>query len=61
MPSFEIDLRKLQEQLEKEEVFVVKEQRRHQGFRKHKPLLSSIDWDRITKWVKEQIAKYDPY
>ena len=43
MPSFEIDLHKLQEQLETQEVFVVQECH-HQGFRKLKPLLSSIDW-----------------
>ena len=43
MPSFELDLHKLQVQLEAE-VFVEKEQRHRQGFRKHQPLLSSIDW-----------------
>ena len=61
MPSFELDLHKLQEQLEAEEVFVEKEQRHHQGFRKHQPLLSSIDWKKMRDWVRELVVKYNAY
>lgn len=62
-PSFERDLHKLQEQLEKGEVFVVKEQRHHHGprFRNHKPLFSSIDWKVMINWVKQQVVNYDSY
>lgn len=60
-PSLEKDIVQLQEQLEKEQVFEVKQHREHQGFKKHKPLLSSINWKAMRDWVKEKISDYDAY
>ena len=60
-PSLEKDLVQLQEQLEKELVFEVKQYREHQGFKKHKPLLSSINWKTMKDWVKQKLLDYDVY
>ena len=49
----------LQEQLEKEQVFEIKQYREHQGFKKYKPLLSPVNWKLMKDWVKEKIFDYD--
>lgn len=60
MASFERDLQQLREQLVAEEVFVIKKGWYHQGFSKHKQLLSSFNW-KMTEWAKEQVVNYDTY
>ena len=60
-PSLEKDLVQIQEQLEKEQVFEIKQYREHQGFKKYKPLLSSVNWKLMKDWVKERILDYDVY
>ena len=61
VPSFERDLQRLKEQLVAEEVFIIKEGRHHQRFRKHEQFLSSINWKKMNDWVKQQILNYDTY
>ena len=47
MPSFEKDLQKLKEQLVAQEVFSFKQDRHHKGYRKHKQLMTSINWENV--------------
>ena len=60
-PSYENDFVKLQEQLENEQVFSNKGNHQHHGFKKHKPLMSSLNWKKYSNWVKEQVVNYDAY
>jgi len=58
-PSFEKDLMKLSDELGSAEVFKQKGNRQYQGFKNHKPRMSSVDWKKVSNWVKEQIINYD--
>ena len=60
-PSQDRDVTKMIEQLETEQVFANKENRQHRGLRKHKPLMSSIDWEKMKSWVIEQVNNYNVY
>ena len=57
-PSFEKDLLRITDELESAQVFKQKENRQYQSFKRHKPRMSSVDWEKVTKWAKEQILKY---
>jgi len=61
MPSFEKDLQKLHQQLSAEEIFQISEGRSHQGFRQHKQLMASIDWEKTRDWAKKHALAYDTY
>ena len=59
MPSFNKDLRKIQQQLERDKVFVITNDRHHASFPNHQPLLQTLDWKKVKEWVKEKIINYD--
>lgn len=48
-PSFEKDLRKITDELESAQIFTQKDKRQYQGFKKHKPCLSSVNWKKISE------------
>jgi len=58
-PSFNADLSKIVQQLEKDEVFTIKPQRKYVAFPDHKPLLLDINWENIKEWIKEKIIHLD--
>ena len=60
-PPQDRDVTKMVEQLETEQVFANKGNRQHRGFKKHEPLMSSIDWEKMKDWIKEQVNNYDVY
>ena len=39
----------------------MKQCREHQGFKKYKPLLSSVNWKLLKDWVKKRTLDYDVY
>ena len=60
-PSFEKDLTKITEELELAQIFKQKDNRQYHSFKKHKPRMSSVDWKKVSSWVKEQILNYHAY
>lgn len=59
VPSFSNDLSKIQQQLERDKIFIVTNNRHHASFPTHQPLLQNLDWKKATEWVKEKIINYD--
>ena len=41
-------------ELESVQVFKKKENTQYRGFKKYKPLMSSVDWKKVTKWAKNK-------
>jgi len=59
IPSISKDLLMMQQQLTADEVFKPQENWHHSVYKDHKPLLSSINWRNIHKWIKERIINYN--
>ena len=57
-PSFQKDLSMIEQQLATDSVFKQSQNRHHKTFRHHKPLLQSIKWTNICKWLKGKITNY---
>ena len=53
-PSFEKDLEKILQQLKEESVFAVSSGRTLISYNNH-PLLASLKWKNIAKWVKSKL------
>jgi len=60
-PSFNSDLGKIVQQLEKDEVFIVKPKRQYTAFPNHKPMLLDINWKNIKEWIEEKLVQVDSY
>ena len=60
-PSFQKDLSMIEQQLATDSVFKQSQNRHYKIFRHHKPLLQSIKWTNICKWLKGKITNYNTY
>ena len=58
VPSVKKDLSHISKQLIDSEVFKVLDNRRHNGYLNYKPLFESVNWKKITGWVKEKVSNY---
>ena len=50
--------RKICQQLIDSEVFKVLDNRQHNGYLNYKPLFESVNWKKITDWVKVKVSNY---
>lgn len=60
-PSIQKDLSTIEQQLITDKVFKQIQNRHHKTFPKHKPLLQSIKWTNVCKWLKDKIINYHTY
>ena len=59
-PSFDNDFKKILQQIEDEEVFVVKGNRSLENY-SCQPLLTNLKWNNIRKWIKDKIVNMNVY
>ena len=59
--SIQKDLSMIEQQLITDNVFVQVENQNYKIFPHHKPLLQSIKWENISKWLKDKIINYNTY
>jgi len=59
--SIQKDLSMIEQQLITDNVFEQVENQNYKIFSHHKPLLQSIKWENISKWLKDKIINYNTY
>ena len=59
IPSSSKDMLMMVQQLTTDKVFKAQENRQHTVYKDHVPLLDSINWNNIQKWIKERIINYN--
>lgn len=60
-PSIQKDLCMIEQQLTTDSVFKQFKNRHHKTFPNHKPLIQSINWANICKWLWDKIINYNTY